>query len=332
MNNNSIRYFSLNAHNQTMEQLKEVLNPAGVGKAGDGECCKIFHGPKGQLPGWESLLVDKLGEHIFILTYKALEKKVQQALITHLRALYPGCTLRLQYRGGGGFQDLYITEGAPEHLRIRENGLNYIIHTRRGMNPGFFPDMKAGRNAVAQWLKSKANSPLKEEPGLKVLNLFAFTCSFSVVALKAGASHVDNWDMNRNSLNIGKENHGINGLGEDFSCFPHNIFKSFSKIRRRGPYAFIIMDPPPRQVGSFLWKKDYPRLIQRLPSFLAEGGAVLFCLNASDCSRAEFYALIKENLEGTFQEYEEIPCPEEYLSRYPDRGLKTILARGYSYR
>ena len=43
-------------------------------------------------------------------------------------------------------------------------------------------------------------------PGLKDANLFAYTCSFSVVALQAGARQVINVDMSDGALAIGKRN------------------------------------------------------------------------------------------------------------------------------
>ncbi len=311
-----------------MQELRKFLRQ--VPSIPPGACGKIFHGPKGLLPGWEWLLADKLGNHVFAVSYRNLTDEEQAELIALLRSFYPDCSLRLQYRRGGVFREFYLSEDAPESMIVREDGLSYLIHSRRGMNCGFFPDMIEGRRAVAGWLKSPSRGA-KKEGALKVLNLFAFTCSFSVRALNAGAAHVDNWDMNRNSLNIGRENHRLNGLDEGrFSCFAHDIFKSFSKIGRRGPYDLMIFDPPPRQVGSFLWKKDYPRLMRRIPSLLLPGGAVLFCLNAPECTKADFKGFVREATENLFKEYEDIPCPPEYRGRYPDRGLKTILAKGYA--
>ena len=83
------------------------------------------------------------------------------------------------------------------------------------------------------------------------------------------------------------------------------------------------------QGKSFSYKKDYPRLIKRVPEIVKPGGAVLFCLNAPDCSGGEFLEMIAENLPGRFESITAVPCPDAYLGRYPERGLKTYLAEAY---
>jgi 23S rRNA (cytosine1962-C5)-methyltransferase len=293
----------------------------------DRTCAKLFNGPAGEIPGLEQLHIDRFGDHIFVLTYLELLPEDQVQLIEMLTELYPGSSIRIQQRESGDFRELYLSEGAEHDFLVEEGGLSFKVHTGRGQNTGFFADMREGRRCVRELCDSKRASGI---PDLKVLNLFAYTCSFSVSCLAGGAARVDNWDMNKNSLSIGRENHRLNGLDERrASYFGYDIFKSFSKIIRRGPYDLVILDPPPRQGRSFSWEKDYPRLMQRLPRILNEGASVLFCLNAPDCGRQEFLDLIKKLTPGDFASYREIPCPPEYLGRYPDRGLKTFLADDY---
>ena len=114
-----------------------------------------------------------------------------------------------------------------------------------------------------------------------MLNLFAYTCAFSVAALQGGAAQVINIDMARGALATGQHNHRLNGLtGAAF--WPHDVFSSWGKIGRAGPYDLIVADPPSYQRGSFVAAKDYPRLLRRLPALLAPGGHALLCLNAPE--------------------------------------------------
>lgn len=206
----------------------------------------------------------------------------------------------------------------PGEMTLREEGLSYLMHPARGQNLGFFPDMIQGRRRVAAYVRESSSPP-------RVLNLFSYTCSFSVAALSAGAARVDNWDMNRNSLAVGRRNHRLNGLeGREkrdryFGC---DIFKSFGKLRKNGPYDLLILDPPPHQGGSFSYRKDYPKLIGRLGQWLRPGGAALLCLNAADCGWEEFREMIAEALTGGFARWEALPPPAAYVGRFPDRGLK----------
>ncbi len=307
------------------KQLKDHLETRKY--EGDRSCVKLFNGPGGSIAGLEQLHIDRFADHLFVLTYMNLDSRELDILKSLLNELYPSCPLRIQHRAAGGFQDLYLSEQARESFLVEEGGLCFRVHSGRGQNSGFFADMKEGRRQVREYCRQKKAAGAAD---LRVLNLFAYTCSFSVACLAGGADSVDNWDMNKKSLSIGRENHRLNGLaeGRDF-YFGHDIFKSFSKIIRRGPYDLAILDPPPRQGKSFRWEKDYPRLMQRLPQILKSGAAVLFCLNAADCGRREFLELIRKTVPGGFGRIDEIPVPVEYVGRYPDRGLKTFFADDY---
>lgn len=285
-------------------------------------CEKIFNGPAAVIPGLEQLLIDRFAGHLFVLTYRDMSESELSFLINLLKELYPFCSIRVQFRQSGTSHELYLSEDAENTLEVEEHDLKYIVHTGRGQNAGFFADMTNGRKAVIDYMRQSRD--------VKVLNLFAYTCSFAVASLQGDAASVDNWDMNKNSLSIGRENIRINNFDErKSSYFGYDIFKSFSKIKRRGPYGLVIMDPPPMQGKSFSYKKDYPRLIGRIPQILADGGAVLFCLNAPDCSLQDFKKMIDDNLSGQFEVFNEIPCPPSYLGRFKERGLKTFLAEKY---
>ncbi len=288
-------------------------------------CQKLLQGPAGELPGLEHLIIDRMAHLIFVISYKPLSDEERSQLVSILDSAYPGHFLRIQVRGNGLSEDIYLSGEIPEEVKIREGDNWYAIHPRRGQNIGFFPDMVNGRRRVREYL---------EGPGRegKVLNLFAYTCSFSVTALKAGASRVDNWDMNRNSLNIGKENHSLNSIemsDQNARFYSHDIFRSFGKIRQNSPYDLIIMDPPPFQGRSFSFKRDYPKLIRRTGNWLRPGGAAFFCLNAPTFDWAEFEVMLKENLDGKFENWEKVPSPAEFLGKFPDRGLKAFFLTGW---
>ena len=60
----------------------------------------------------------------------------------------------------------------PDELLVREQGLCFWIQPKRNQNVGLFLDMGHIRQALASSM-----------PGATVLNLFAYTCAFSVSAL-----------------------------------------------------------------------------------------------------------------------------------------------------
>lgn len=115
----------------------------------------------------------------------------------------------------------------------------------------------------------------REGRGARVLNLFACTCAFSVVPLQAGAAQVINVDMACGAISTGQQNHQLNGLRQGASFLVHDIFNSWAKLTRNGPYDLVVIDPPCYQKASFVASKDYARLLRRLPGLLAPGGHAL---------------------------------------------------------
>jgi 23S rRNA (cytosine1962-C5)-methyltransferase len=167
---------------------------------------------------------------------------------------------------------------------------------------------------------------------VRVLNLFAYTCAFSVVARAAGAHHVLNVDMSHAALATGERNHQLNGLvaaqGEatqgSASFLPHDIFKSWGRITRGGPYQLVIVDPPSYQKGSFVAGKDYPRLLRRLPTLLAPGGHALLCLNAPEIATQTLLDQLAD-CAPDLHFIKRIPNPPAFADRDEDRSLRVLL-------
>ncbi len=115
----------------------------------------------------------------------------------------------------------------------------------------------------------------------RCLNLFAYTCAFSVVAMQAGARQVINVDMAGGALSIGKQNHHLNGITSDVSSCRTTSSAPRGKINRSGPYDLIILDPPTYQKGSFVAEKLLCAPdAWSAPILLMPGGHALLCCNS----------------------------------------------------
>src|SRR5690606_8667359 len=153
----------------------------------------------------------------------------------------------------------------PQEWLITENGLRYKLDLGIKQNNGLFLDMRYGR----RWIQEQAR-------GKRVLNLFAYTCGFSVAAIAGGAEHVVNLDMAKAALSRGRENHRLNEHDlRRVSFLGHELFKSWGKVKKTGPYDLIVIDPPSFQKGSFALTRDYQKILRRLPELLGERGTVL---------------------------------------------------------
>jgi len=188
----------------------------------------------------------------------------------------------------------------------------------RGQNHGLFLDMAEGRRWVREHIAAR--------PGVQVLNLFAYTCAFSVVALQAGAGQVINLDMSSGALNLGRQNHRLNGIEGRASFLAHDLFNSWGKLTRGGPYDLVICDPPSHQKGSFVATKDYARVIRRLPELLAPGGQALLCLNTPKLGPEFLQDLVAEQAPG-LSWVERVANPAAFEDVSAERGLKVLAYR-----
>lgn len=196
---------------------------------------------------------------------------------------------------------------------VEESNLKYQLELKKNQNMGIFLDMRYGR----KWVQTHSE-------GKSVLNLFAYTCGFSVAAIAGGATQVVNLDMAKASLGRGRDNHRLNQ--HDLSkvkFLGHDIFKSWGKIKKLGLYDLIIIDPPSFQKGSFALTKDYQKILRRLPSLLTETGEVLACVNSPAVS-TDFLidGMAEEAPELKF--VERLDNPPEFSDINPESGLKVM--------
>ncbi|WP_370682348.1 class I SAM-dependent methyltransferase [Comamonas sp. GB3 AK4-5] len=290
---------------------------------------RIFHGRGGRYPGCEQIVLDAFPPVLVLTSFapvdEALLAAIGQALAQRWQQVAPaGQALNwvFQNRAPGNQAETRLMAGSvPEPHVVVENGAQYLVHVARGQNHGLFLDMAAGRD----WVRCQVLAHARPER-MKVLNLFAYTCAFSVVAKLAGAGQVLNMDMSKGALATGQHNHQLNGVKAGASFAAHDIFSSWGKINRSGPYDLIVVDPPSYQKGSFVATKDYARLMRRLPDLLAPEGQVLLCLNAPELG-TDFLRAQMTEIAPTLQFMERIPNPPVFADVDEERSLKVLVYR-----
>lgn len=280
------------------------------------EYLRLFHGRGNTYGGYRFLTVDSVDKVLFAVLFD--ENDEEEAIISMLRDFYTDEgkweALVLQRRYLPSSPSIIIEGELPQQCFAIEDGLKYHINFLNAQNIGFFPDMKHGREFVRE-----------NAHGKNVLNLFSYTCSFSIVAIAAGAKSVVNVDMNKNVLSTGRENHRINKLDTKKAEFmPYNILKSWSRIRKSGPYDLIIIDPPSFQKGSFAATSDYEKIIRRLHEFAAEECIVLSALNAPELESAFIKKLFRENA-PEFRFVERLENLESFPELEEERSLKNLI-------
>ena len=297
------------------------------------DTCRIFHGRGGLYAGCEQWTLD-VYPPVFVLTSFATTTDEQLATVgAALQARWqqiapPDQAQSLnwvfQQRGQAARpqarSDTRLMAGnVPDPHIVTEGPALFLVRVLRGQNHGLFLDMAEGRRWVREFAADFRQS---EGRGAKVLNLFAYTCAFSVAALQGGAAHVTNLDMARGALATGQQNHQLNGLAPQGASFlAHDLFNSWGKVTRGGPYDLVIADPPSYQKGSFVATKDYARLLRRLPDLLAPGGRALLCLNAPELPWAWLREQVDEHAPG-LQLIERLAHPPAFADVDADRALK----------
>ena len=297
---------------------------------------RIFHGRGGLHPGCEHWVLDAYPPVLVLTSFLPADADTEAQLATigaalaqRWEILAPGQPLNWVFqcrnealRTQGRTETRLMAGSVPEPHVVTEQGARYRVHVLRGQNHGLFLDMAEGR----RWVREYAAARCDDRYGLKVLNLFAYTCAFSVVALQAGAKSVVNVDMGHGAIATGQQNHQLNGLTAGASFLAHDIFSSWGKITRSGPYGLVIVDPPSYQKGSFVATKDYARLLRRLPDLLAPGGHALVCLNAPELG-VDF---LHEHMQAQAPELalvERLANPLAFADVDAQRALKVLVYR-----
>ncbi len=125
--------------------------------------------------------------------------------------------------------------GSAENLRTiaSEQFLKYGIDFTAGYSVGLFLDQRENRRYV------RAVEPKR------LLNCFAYTCSFSVVAACVGAATVS-VDLSKKSLLRGRENFALNSLPTtDHRFIVDDVRPVLRRLARRGEkFDMIVLDPP----------------------------------------------------------------------------------------
>jgi 23S rRNA (cytosine1962-C5)-methyltransferase len=116
---------------------------------------------------------------------------------------------------------------------VMERGLRFEIDFSGGYSVGLFMDQRENRSFVRKIAPTR------------LLNCFAYTCSFSVAAAVAGANTVS-VDLSQKSLERGRGNFALNNLpatGHHFVA--DDVFEVLPRLSRKGEkFDLIVLDPP----------------------------------------------------------------------------------------
>lgn len=165
---------------------------------------------------------------------------------------------------------------SKDFFTVLEYGVKFSVNLLDYLDTGLFLDHRETRRLVALMSKGK-----------RVLNLFAYTCSFSVHAAAAGSAFTKSIDMSNTYTLWGRENFIINSIPlKNNEIVRADCLKFLGgEIEKGIKYDIIIIDPPTisrskKMDQMFDIQIDYIFLISSALRLLANRGVVFFSTNS----------------------------------------------------
>jgi 23S rRNA (cytosine1962-C5)-methyltransferase len=158
-------------------------------------------------------------------------------------------------------------------MAVQESGLRFLVNLGGYLDTGLFLDHRITRAMVKEI-----------SAGRHVLNLFAYTGSFSVYAAAGGAASTTTIDLSNTYLDWAVKNFELNGLMGPQHHFIRADVKSWLRNPGTKRFDLIVLDPPTfsnskRMRDVLDVQRDHPEMINACLRLLNPGGVLFFSTN-----------------------------------------------------
>lgn len=290
---------------------------------------RLVHGEADGLPGFT---VDVYGRFAVASSYlsDALAEEREEHFLDALAALgFAGVYLKRRPKQANVLGDEERHARAPERamrgrdappeLTVLESGMPFLVRLGEGLSTGLFLDQRENRAEV----RDRAH-------GLRVLNLFAYTCGFGVAAAIGGAQETINIDLAKNALERGKRNYQASGLDlADHRFYARDALQELPKLSRRSErFDLVIVDPPSyarSKHSRFTVERSFEALLADALKLLTPSGALFASTNHAGLSMAGFERMLRGACRqaGASGQISSRPLPPDYpLGTSEDPYLK----------
>lgn len=218
--------------------------------------------------------------------------------------------------------ELVAGEVQREPFLVREHGVFYRIDFAAGYSSGIFLDQRQNRQRVREWAR----------PGQRVLNTFAYTGGFSVVAALGGAT-TTTLDLSQPYLDWTRHNFAANGLDAGEHHFVKgDALEWMATFARQGrSFHGVVLDPPTfsrNRKKTFRTDADYAELAGIAAAVVEPGGWILCCANTH---RLEVERFERDVIEGvaargrSVDSVERFPMPPEFRGDDYLKSLRVVV-------
>lgn len=264
---------------ETSSSRSERISRAEAARRAQAEQCnvdawRILNGPADDAPA--GLTLDRYGPWL-VLAHRASvsPRDVEAWCHAAVEVLAPlGLVVKtLERRVAESESRVFFGELPEEPVRVREGDAVFLCDLNDGLQTGLFLDHRETRFLARKLAR-----------GVEVLNLFAYTCAFSVHAALGGAKRVTSVDVSKRALARGRENMRASGLSPDLHrWFADDVLEHLSRGAAEG-YGLVIADPPVfgRARGrSFTLSRDLEALAAGAVRKVQPGGFLIFSTHAT---------------------------------------------------
>jgi 23S rRNA (cytosine1962-C5)-methyltransferase len=191
---------------------------------------------------------------------------------------------------------------AGAEVEVQEGPMRFLVNLSDRLDTGLFLDHRSTRARVRE-----------ESAGKRVLNLFAYTGSFTVAAATGGARSTTSVDLSASYLAWAERNLALNGVrGASHARVRADCLRWLDEAR--GEWDLVVLDPPPHSTskamrGDFNVQRDHRRLLERTLALLAPGGVLYFSTNYRG------FRLEPEGLQARFHELTPRSIPPDFHQR-----------------
>lgn len=229
--------------------------------------------------------IEVYGQNIYIAEYKRrhgmsedehdewLEKSIS-LVSTILKSDKENIFLKLRQKKPGRLGQYQKTAQKRAEFIVQENGLRFIINLSDYLDTGLFLDHRITREKIRA-----------EAKGKKVLNLFAYTGSFSVYAAAGEAMGVTTIDLSKTYLDWAQRNMELNGYSDSakYKYIQADVLQYLDAVSENS-YDLIILDPPTfsnsKRMDDILdIQRDHVKLINDCLRIVSPGGKIYFSTN-----------------------------------------------------
>jgi 23S rRNA (guanine2445-N2)-methyltransferase / 23S rRNA (guanine2069-N7)-methyltransferase len=221
--------------------------------------------------------------------------------------------LKHRERQRGDSQYERVSEERAEKI-VHEGGLKFLVNLSDYLDTGLFLDHRITRGMVRD-----------QSAGKRVLNLFAYTGSFTVYAAAGGAASTTTVDLSANYLDWAQENLRLNGLyGSQHRFVRDDSLEFLDQLGPKDTFDLTIVDPPTFSNSKRLdydWdvQRDHVLLLNKLISRMATGGVIYFSNNSRR------FKLAEEEIHGVrIREISKQTVPEDFRNKRIHRCWRMI--------